>query len=171
MSYRQGRISKDKQTMFIDDTFRQFSKHSFNVKKLIRVIFIGKPAVDDRGSRREFFRLLIREVFSRSGLFSGYPEHVVPLHNVQALADNLVGRMIATCVVQGGEAPLCFAKAVADFIVFGHVESCVCLDDIPDYCVQSCLKQVSYYNILKLMLLSIVLSVCLYVLSYVSFLL
>ncbi len=71
---------------------------------------------------------------------SGYPEHVVPLHNVQALADNkfyLVGRMIATCVVQGGEAPLCFAKAVADFIVFGHVQSCVCLDDIPD------LKQVS----------------------------
>lgn len=135
-----------RRSCLLDDSFRQFSKHSFNVEKLIRVVFIGEPAVDDGGPRREYFRLLMRDVFTKSGLFSGYPEHVVPLHNVEALAENkfyLIGKMIATSIVQGGEAPTCFAKAVADFIIFSQVQSPVCIEDISDHSIQSCLNQAS----------------------------
>ena len=39
--------------------------------------------------------------------------------------------MIATCVIQGGEAPACFASAVADYLVYGEVKSPMCLGDIP----------------------------------------
>ena len=33
----------------------------------------------------------------------------------------VVGKMIATCIIQGGEVPTCFAKAVADYLVFDRV--------------------------------------------------
>ena len=73
-------------------------------------MFIGEQAVDEGGPRREFFRLVLRGVFSSSGLFTGCPDHVVPVHNVEALENNkffIVGRMIATSLVQGGESPSC----------------------------------------------------------------
>ena len=44
-----------RRSCLLEDTFRQFSKHSFNVKKLIRVTFIGEPAVDDGGDRGASF--------------------------------------------------------------------------------------------------------------------
>lgn len=92
------------------DTFRSFSKPTFNVNEMLKVCFIGEPGtVDDGVPRHEFFSLLIREIFRMSGLFLGWPEHAVPVHNVQAVANNnfyLVGKMLATCLVQG-ENHLC----------------------------------------------------------------
>ena len=87
-------------------------------------------------------------------MFAGYPDHCVPLHNVEALSSNkyyLVGRMLAVCIVQSGATPSCFATAVADFIVWNHVKSPVCIDDIPDYDIQSCLKKVCnlYFALFK----------------------
>ena len=35
----------------------------------------------------------------------------------------IMGKMIATCVIQGAEAPACFANAVADYLVYGEVKS------------------------------------------------
>ena len=126
------------------DSLRQFSRKSFNVSKMIKVNFIGEEAVDMGGPRREFFHLLMQEIF-QSNYFAGYPDHVIPLHNVEALLDNkfyTFGKMIATCIVQGGEALVCFAKAAADFLVNRQVSSPTNLDDIPDYDVKDCLTQV-----------------------------
>ena len=126
------------------DSLHQFSRKSFNVSKMIKVNFIGEEAVDMGGPRREFFHLLMQEIF-QSNYFAGYPDHVIPLHNVEALLDNkfyTFGKMIATCIVQGGEAPVCFAKAAADFLVNRQVSSPTNLDDIPDYDVKDCLTQV-----------------------------
>ena len=67
-----------------EDSVRQFSKDTFNVTKILKVRFVGESAVDDGGPRREFFQLL-NAIASKSGLFSGFPDHVVPLHNVDAL--------------------------------------------------------------------------------------
>ena len=107
------------------DALRAFSKPTFNVGKMLKVCFVGEPAaIDDGGPRREFFSLLTGEIFRTSGLFSGWPEHVVPLHDVHAVANNkfyVVGKMLATCLVQGGEPPVCFAKAIADYIVFDNI--------------------------------------------------
>ncbi len=83
--------------------------------------YIGEQSVDDGGPRREFFQLLMRECFSKSGLFRGWPCNTVPAHNVEAVADNkyyIVGKMVSMCIVQGGQPPLCFAEAIADFDVY-----------------------------------------------------
>lgn len=81
----------------------------------------------------------------KSSLFGGFPSNVVPLHNINAVTKAtyfVVGKIIATSIIQAGEAPTCFAQAVADYLVYDRVVSPVCLDDIPDYEVRDCLKQV-----------------------------
>ncbi len=101
--------------------------------------------MDDGGPRREFFQLLLAEIVTKSGLFSGAPDHVVPLHNVEAVSTCkflVIGKMLATCLVQAGLAPACFAKAVADFLVYDCIRSPVCLDDIGDYEIRGHLQQV-----------------------------
>ena len=131
------------------DALRQFSKSSFDVSKMLKVRFVEEEAVDTGGLRREFFHLLIRETF-RSSLFQGYPNYTVPVHNVEALASNkffMIGKMLATCIVQGGEAPVCFSEAVADYLVYDEVRSPVCLDDITDKEIQGSLLKVHNYII------------------------
>jgi len=126
------------------DALRQFSKGSFDVTKMLQVRFVGEEAVDTGGPRREFFHLLLREIFT-SSLFAGYPDHVVLNHNLEAVASEkyyMIGKMISTCIIQGGEAPVCFLNAVADFLVYDEVRSPVCLEDIPDLEIQGCLKKV-----------------------------
>ena len=83
-----------------------------------------------------------------SGLFSGWTEHAVPIHDVQAVANNkfyLVGKMLAACLVQGGEPPV---KGVADYIVYDRIQSRTCIDDIPHHEIQLCLKAVCTIQLL-----------------------
>ena len=71
----------------------------------------------------------------RSSLFVGFPNHVIPVHNIKAVGDSVyytIGKMLSTCIIQGGEVPVCLTKAVADYLVFDRVCSPVCLEDIPD---------------------------------------
>lgn len=127
------------------DALRQFSKESFAVNKMLKIIFVGEAALDEGGPRREFFHLLMREIF-KSSLFSGFPSNVVPVHNIKAVSNNtyfVIGKMISTCIIQGGEVPACFAKAVADYLIFERVVSPVCLNDVCDYEIRDCLKQVN----------------------------
>ena len=100
-----------------------------------------RAAIDDGGPRREFFNLLTQEIFRTSRLFSGWPECVVPLHDVHAVANNkiyVVGKMLAT----QGEPPVCFTKAIADYIVFDNISSPPCIDDIPDFEIKQLLLKV-----------------------------
>ena len=89
-----------------------FAIFPFDEHKLIRVVFIGEEAIDEDGPRREFFHLLTRDIFCKSGLFVGYPDHVVLSHNVHAVEQNnvhaveqnkfyIAGRMISTSLVRG----------------------------------------------------------------------
>ena len=83
------------------------------------------------------------DVFNHSGLFAGHPNNVVPLHNVQAVESSkfyLVGKIIAMTLVQGGEAPACFSKAIADYLVNKCISSPVDVSDIPDYAIRSSLE-------------------------------
>ena len=125
-----------RRSLIFEDSFRQFSKDSFDITKMLKVCFVGESAIDDGGPRREFFQLLLNAIASKSGLFQGYPCHVVPCHNVDALVQNkyfVVGKMIATAIVQGGQPPVYFAGAVADFLVFDSVKSPVDIEDIADF--------------------------------------
>ncbi len=132
-----------RRTHLLQDAIRAFSKASFNCSKMLKVTFIGEASVDDGGPRRELFQLLMKDCFSKSSLFTGWPGNAVPLHNVEALALNrfyLVGKMVSTSLVQGGQPPLCLAKAVADFLIFDEIKSDPCLEDIPDIFVREKLQ-------------------------------
>ena len=77
-------------------------------------------------------------------MFQGYSCHVIPFHNVDALFHNkyfVVGKIIATAAIQGGQAPAYFSDAIADYI-YDSVKSPVDLEDIPDINIQALLKKV-----------------------------
>ena len=89
------------------DAIRALKRCSFDAAKLLKVVFVGEPSIGEGGPRREFFQLVIKEVFMMSGLFHGWLQNVVLAHNVEELADNryfLVGKLIAMRLVQGGPA-------------------------------------------------------------------
>ena len=74
----------------------------------------------------------------------------MPLHNIDAVATNkyyVVGKMLASCLVQGGQPPVCFAHAVADYLVYDQVHSNPSIEDIPDYEVQQFMLQVWNFNV------------------------
>ena len=78
-----------------EESFRQFSKDSFDVSKMLKIIFVGKFSVDDEGQRCEYFQLLLLDIARCSDLFAGRPNCVLPLHNVDALSHK-------KCYVVGG---------------------------------------------------------------------
>ena len=127
-----------------EDAFRFFCKESNDGSKMVRIIFIGEAAVDNGGPRREFFKLLMHDIAKRSGLFLGLPDHITPLHNVEALERNkyyVVGKMLAICIVQGGQPPVYFSSPVSDYL-YDRVNSSVEIDDISDFNVKQNLNKV-----------------------------
>lgn len=129
----------------IPDTIRAFSRSSFDASKLLKVVFVGESSVDEGGPRREFFQLVMKQVFSDSGLFAGWPENVVPIHNVVAVANNkygVMGKIIATCLLHGGQPPVCFSNAVADYFVYDEIKCDPCINDVYDYSVREKLQKV-----------------------------
>ena len=138
-----------RRSFLLKDAMRQLSKPSFNSNKVLRVVFIGEQAIDEGGPRREFFHLLLFNLFKFSGLFAGYPVNVTPLHNVQAVESKkffTAGKMLCMSLIQGGEAPSCFTKAVADYLVYGEVRSPVDICDIHDETIRNSLAEVCTVN-------------------------
>ena len=130
------------------DTLKAFGKPTFDESKILKVVFVGEPSVDEGGPRREFFQLALKEIFAHSGLFSGWPFNVLPLHNVEAVASNrfyVIGKFIATCLVQGGQPPACFATPAAEYLTYGEVKCDPSLADIPDALVQEKLLKVNIW--------------------------
>lgn len=48
----------------LDDALRIISKPGINFQKPLRVVFKGEPGIDEGGVRKEFFQLLIKELFN-----------------------------------------------------------------------------------------------------------
>ena len=104
---------------------------------------MGESAMDDDGPRREVFQLLLKDAFTSSGLFIGWPRHMIPLHCVEAVPSNkfyIVGKMMSTCLVQGGQTPVCSTDGIADYLIYDEARSEPCIADIPDCIVQKKLK-------------------------------
>ena len=78
------RIKIRRSHVWQDTLFKLRRCSEYDLNKLIKVQFIGEPAVDEGGQRNEFFSLLHREVAS-SSLFFGEPSSKCFNHNVIAL--------------------------------------------------------------------------------------
>lgn len=93
-----------------------------DLTKQLKVQFVGEPAVDQGGPKREFFTLINREATTHllsgcSGIFR---------HNVLALNDKeffKFGQLTALGLLQGSSGPRCFTQSVADFIIYGNTDS------------------------------------------------
>jgi len=132
-----------RRTDLISDAIAQFERPSFDVSKPIRVRFIGEPAVDTGGPRREFFRLFLQDLKSKSSLFQHTSKGLIPLHNGKALcscAYKMIGKILAACILHGGPPPQCFAPIIGNFIL-GKEMSSLSIGCIPDAEVQCKLNQ------------------------------
>ena len=70
--YNTHRITIRRRHIF-EDTLTAIC-HGFDEKKHLKVTFIGEPAVDGGGPRREFFMLLLGSIASNSTLLDGPPD-------------------------------------------------------------------------------------------------
>lgn len=117
-----------------------------DVRKRLKVTFLGESAVDDGGPRREYLRLLMAAMVDQSHLLAGPPCRKVPLHNVLAVQRGdfrMIGVIIVLSLTQGGPAPAFFAPSVVDYLFGGCGSVRACINDIPDHDVQEKLTQVS----------------------------
>lgn len=70
---------------------------------------------------------------------------MIPVHDVEAVACNkfyIVGKMVFTCLIQGGKSPVCIADGIADYLVYDEVRSKPCLEDTPGCAVRHKMKKV-----------------------------
>lgn len=128
------RINVLRSNIFKDGIYA-FTRATFDTTKYLKVRFNGEPAVDEGGPRREFFRLFLSDMCQSSGMFHGWPDHVSPVSNSQAVANNkfyICGKIIASMIIQGGQAPNCFSKPIVDFIIYEIVKYSGNLQGVPD---------------------------------------
>lgn len=134
------------------DASRAFSSTSFSMSKGIRVNFIGEPAVDGGGPRREFYRLLVEAACTASGLLEGSEGRKIPMHHCAALRAKkfkLLGIMAGLSMIDGGPGFPVFAAPVFNYIATDNPQEGE-LEDIPDPVVCMSLSNVSYEKYCKM---------------------
>ena len=111
----------------IADAFAIFKDNKFEAFHPVRVNFIGQPAVDSGGPRREFFTRLFQEiVYSTQGLaanlFEGEEGRLMTSYSTIAVCSGVIkviGKMIAYSIVRCGVgfpflSPVCYWYLVTD---------------------------------------------------------
>ena len=125
------------------DIQRTFGKPCTNPTCPLRVVFIGEPAEDQGGPRREFFHLSLAS--ATGSLFCGEPWCRTPLRNAGALIRKTylhVGWLISMLISHGGPGPSCFALWVFSYLSAGLDKLSVSTSDIPQPNVRYLLSQV-----------------------------
>ncbi|KAK3593330.1 hypothetical protein CHS0354_031393 [Potamilus streckersoni] len=106
---------------------------------------IAEEGTDYGGPKREFFRLLIREICHKSGALVETPNGLIPRNNIRQLQEGVlrhVGRMISTIVIQGGEPPSIFSPIITECVLKDPMSTRPKVDDIPDVIIRESLKLV-----------------------------
>lgn len=64
-------VLKVNRNNLIPDTLQKLVSDNINLKKQLKVVFIGEPGIDEGGVRKEFFQLIIKELFDPNyGMFT-----------------------------------------------------------------------------------------------------
>ena len=116
-----------------------------DLKKTLKVTFIGEAGVDDGGPRREYLRLMMSAMSDQNDLLDGPKDRRVLRHNLLSAEKGhfyIMGCFIVLSLTQGGPAPGFFAPSVVDYLVGGCVNVHPCIGDIPDFEVHDKLKKV-----------------------------
>lgn len=128
-----------------EDTVRAFQR-KLDLRKILKVTFLGEPAIDDSGLRREYLRLLMKAI-SEQSLLTGPPLGKVLAHNTMAMQKRYyryIGEAIVMSVTQGGPGPVCFAPSVVDYLQGGIEKVRPRVEDIPNRNIQEMLRKVHH---------------------------
>ena len=111
----------------------------------IRVQYVGEPAVDTGGPKRELFSLLHKHMNDSNSMFAGESNSKCFSNNVIALEQQdylKYGRLCAMSIIQGAASPSFFASPVVDYILHGCVEKvAVSVEDVPNAKVRQKLEE------------------------------
>ena len=116
-----------------------------DLEQVIRVQYVGEPAVDTGGPRRELFSLLHKHMNDSNSMFTGESNNKCFSNNVIALEQQdylKYGRLCAMSIIQGAASPNFFSSPVADYILYCCVEkvtTSVC--DVPNAKVRQKLEE------------------------------
>lgn len=127
------------------DTLRAVKKASFNPINPLRVTFIGEPAVDEGGPRREFFSLVLAKIASDGSIFHGSHDSRTFMRNVQGLQNRLfytAGMLVAISLANGGPGFPCLSQAVYSYFSHGLSKIQPVVEDITDVKVKEHLLKV-----------------------------
>lgn len=104
------------------DALRAISKPAFDPLLPVRVTFIGEPAVDDGGPRREFFSLALMKMSEDTTIFQGSPECRSFVHNMQGVQKRkffYAGLFVGLSLANGGPGLACLAKTIYSSLCYG----------------------------------------------------
>ena len=111
------------------------------LQQQIKVQFVGEPAVDEGGPRRELFCIVDRLVSTI--LMTGPDGKKTFAHNLIALQNReffIYGQFVAMSLLQGSSGPKCFLRSVTDYILYKDFAKITpTVDEIPDHSVRNAL--------------------------------
>eukprot|EP01018_Ginkgo_biloba_P007846 Gb_36705 [translate_table: standard] len=101
----------------IQETISQIQRHADDLKKPLKVQFIGEEGIDEGGVQKEFFQLLVRDIFDpKYGMFNYNEETCLfwfnsPLWDV-SMEFELVGVLLGLAIYNGHILELHFPRVV-----------------------------------------------------------
>ena len=133
------------------DTLRAVTKASFDPINPLRVTFIGEPAVDEGGPRREFFSLVLAKIACDKSIFHGSDDSRTFVRNVQGLQNRLfymAGMLVAISLANGGPGFPCLSQTIYSYICHGLCPGKIqpVIGDVTDIKVKEYLLKVYFRN-------------------------
>ena len=111
-------------------TVRSVHRKKFSFSKPLAVTFAGEEAVDTGGPKREYLRLLMREVASLNIFNRGWFTH--DLVALEKKLFRLAGQLTAWSILQGGSGPKCLSINIYGLISEKMTSEVMVYDDIKD---------------------------------------
>lgn len=107
----------------LDDALRIIGKPNQNFQKPMRVIFHGEPGIDEGGVRKEFFQLLIKELFNHEyGMFNFNDKTVQYYINGLSHESNinfeLIGTLMGLAIYNNIILDVSFPQAIYKILLF-----------------------------------------------------
>ena len=116
-----------------------------DLEQVIRVQYVGEPAVDTGGPKRELFTLLHKHMNGSNSMFTGESNNKCFSNNVISLEQQdylKYGRLCAMAIIQGAASPSFFSRPVVDYILYGCVEKITTsVGDVPNVKVRQKLEE------------------------------
>ena len=129
---------------------------SEDLNSMIKVQFVGEPAVNEGGPRNEFFSLLHSEV-SKSCMFVGEDNRKSFNHDILALQQRsfyTYGQLCYVGILKSSASPCSLSPSIVDNILRSEIDlvKSICISDIPNQKVSinfngrsTCLRQRSFF--------------------------